>query len=47
MAWLEGQEWWRRNNGRDHVIVAECVETGHGSGQERGFACGGFGPVKS
>ncbi|KAF3514756.1 hypothetical protein F2Q69_00004022 [Brassica cretica] len=36
VAWLEGQEWWRRNNGRDHVIVAECVETGHGSGQERG-----------
>ncbi|WZY78137.1 hypothetical protein YC2023_024521 [Brassica napus] len=22
VAWLEGQEWWRRNNGRDHVIVA-------------------------
>ncbi|XP_010441807.1 PREDICTED: probable arabinosyltransferase ARAD2 [Camelina sativa] len=22
VGWLEGQEWWRRNNGRDHVIVA-------------------------
>ncbi|KAG7536392.1 Exostosin-like [Arabidopsis suecica] len=22
VSWLEGQEWWRRNNGRDHVIVA-------------------------
>ncbi|XP_010536641.1 PREDICTED: probable arabinosyltransferase ARAD2 [Tarenaya hassleriana] len=22
MDWLEGQEWWRRNSGRDHVIVA-------------------------
>ncbi|ESQ39586.1 hypothetical protein EUTSA_v10000882mg [Eutrema salsugineum] len=23
VGWLENQEWWRRNNGRDHVIVAE------------------------
>ncbi|KAF8080145.1 hypothetical protein N665_0972s0006 [Sinapis alba] len=23
VGWLEGQEWWRRNNGRDHVIVAD------------------------
>ncbi|KAG7532697.1 Exostosin-like [Arabidopsis thaliana x Arabidopsis arenosa] len=22
VSWLEGQEWWRMNNGRDHVIVA-------------------------
>uniref|UniRef100_A0A1J3E2Q6 Putative arabinosyltransferase ARAD2 n=1 Tax=Noccaea caerulescens TaxID=107243 RepID=A0A1J3E2Q6_NOCCA len=22
VGWLESQEWWRRNNGRDHVIVA-------------------------
>ncbi|ANM69942.1 Exostosin family protein [Arabidopsis thaliana] len=22
VSWLESQEWWRRNNGRDHVIVA-------------------------
>ncbi|CAH2046402.1 unnamed protein product [Thlaspi arvense] len=22
VSWLENQEWWRRNNGRDHVIVA-------------------------
>lgn len=22
MEWLEGQEHWRRNNGRDHVIIA-------------------------
>lgn len=22
VGWLEGQEWWSRNNGRDHVIVA-------------------------
>lgn len=22
VGWLERQEWWRRNNGRDHVIVA-------------------------